>query len=71
MAVIAGNSRVVKKLLVRGADRKIKNCDEKTPIDIARENSYHNILKMMEIKGFFKEAYNIENTIKPNDKSLK
>ena len=49
---MAGNSRVVKKLLVRGADRDKKNLDNKTPIDIAIENNYKNILKMMEPKGF-------------------
>ena len=49
---MSGNSRVVKKLLVRGADRHKKNLDNKSPIDIATEHNYKNILKMMEPKGF-------------------
>lgn len=36
VAVIYGNTRVVRRLLMKGADRYIKNNEDKIPIDIAR-----------------------------------
>ncbi len=36
MAVMSGNSRIVKKLLIRGCNRYIRNLFNKLPLDIAR-----------------------------------
>jgi palmitoyltransferase len=36
LAVMSGNGRIVKKLLVKGCDRKIKNFNERLPLDIAK-----------------------------------
>jgi len=35
LAVVNSNYRIVKKLLLRGADRSIKDCSDRTPLDIA------------------------------------
>ena len=43
LSVISGNSRVVRKLLLRGSDRETIDNNNKKPIDIAKENEYTNI----------------------------
>lgn len=43
LAVISGNSRVVRKLLIKGSDRLIKDNNGKFPIDVAKENEFKNI----------------------------
>ena len=43
LAVMSGNGRIVKKLLIRGCNRNIKNYSGKLPLDIANENEYKNI----------------------------
>lgn len=35
LAVMSGNGRIVKKLLVRGCDRNIANYSNRLPLDIA------------------------------------
>jgi ankyrin repeat protein len=47
LAVLAGNSKIVKKLLIKGADTKIKDQTLSTPADLARKNEYINILSML------------------------
>lgn len=47
LAVISGNTRVVRKLLIKGADKTILDKQSKTATDIARENGFSNILKML------------------------
>lgn len=47
LAVISGNTRVVRKLLIKGSDKTLVDKQGKTPADLARENAYHNILKML------------------------
>jgi ankyrin repeat protein len=47
LAVISGNTRIVRKLLVRGANRKIRDKQNKLPIDLAIENEFVNIEKML------------------------
>ena len=42
-----GNSRVVRKLLIRGADRDRKDKHGKKPADLARDNDYLNIYTMI------------------------
>ncbi len=41
--MISGNSRVVRKLLIKGSDRLIKDNNGKYPIDVAKENEFKNI----------------------------
>jgi palmitoyltransferase len=36
LAVMSGNGRIVKKLLLKGCDRNIKSYNGKYPLDIAR-----------------------------------
>jgi palmitoyltransferase len=50
MAVSYGNTRIVRKLLIKGADRYIKNNGNLLPIDVAKENSYKTIGKMLNEK---------------------
>ena len=38
LAVMSGNGRIVKKLLLRGCDRNVKDFAGKLPLDFAREN---------------------------------
>jgi palmitoyltransferase len=47
LAVMSGNGRIVKKLLMRGCDRNIKNYSGKLPLDLAQENEYKNITEMI------------------------
>ena len=44
---MSGNSRIVRKLLIRGADRNIKDIHGKKPYDIAVENEFNNIKDML------------------------
>ncbi|CAD8104874.1 unnamed protein product [Paramecium sonneborni] len=47
LATMSGNSRIVKKLLLQGADRNIKNNEGQTAADIAQSNSFKAIFKML------------------------
>ena len=47
LAVISGNSRVVRKLLIKGADKNILDKSKKLPSDLAKENEYKNILELL------------------------
>lgn len=47
LAVISGNTRVVRKLLIKGSDKTMRDKQGKTPADLAKENGFHNILKML------------------------
>jgi palmitoyltransferase len=60
LAVMSGNGRIVKKLLLKGCDRNIKAYNEKLPIDIARENQYKNIVEMIVDKQGIEELMNIK-----------
>ena len=64
VAVIYGQTRIVRRLLIKGAKRYIKNCEGKSPIEIARENEYKNITKMLNdnysIFDFLKFYYNVK-----------
>lgn len=42
-----GNSRVVRKLLIKGADRFIRDKNNKTPMDLAKDNEYNNIMGLL------------------------
>ena len=51
LAVISGNSKVVRKLLIKGADKNKKDKSGKLPADLAKENEYKNILELLVIKN--------------------
>lgn len=53
LGVISGNSRIVKRLLLKGANKKARDNSGKTPADIARENEYFNIMSMIQQKKGF------------------
>ncbi len=61
LAVMSGNGRIVKKLLIRGCDRNIPNYSGKLPLDIARENDYKTIAEMIIDKGGIEELLNVKN----------
>ena len=47
LAVNYGNTRIVRKLLIKGADRYLESSDGKTPLAVAKENEYKTIAKML------------------------
>jgi ankyrin repeat protein len=42
-----GNTRIVRKLLLKGANRYIKNNSGLYPIQVAKQNSFPTIFKML------------------------
>jgi len=44
---MSGNSRVVKRLLIKGADKSLKDHKGQTPSDIASDNEFANIERML------------------------
>jgi len=60
LAVNSGNVRVVRKLLLKGADRNIRNNDGKLPLDFALENDYDNIVEILKGKSWLVECLNIK-----------
>lgn len=61
LAVMSGNGRIVKKLLIKGCDRNIPNYSGKLPLDIAKENDYKNIAEMIIDKAGVEELLNIKS----------
>jgi ankyrin repeat protein len=49
LGVISGISRVVRKLLIKGADRYIKSKEGKTASALATENEFYNINDMLQL----------------------
>ena len=60
LAVMAGNGRIVKKLLMNGCDRNVKNYNGKLALDVAQENEYRNISEMIIDKQGYEEFLNIK-----------
>jgi len=53
LGVISGNPRVVRRLLIKGAKKDIKNKEGKLPLDLAKDNEYDNIvLLLVDYSGF-------------------
>ena len=52
-----GNTRLVKKLLIYGADKKIKDKAGKTAADLAADNQFNNIYKLLTKKRLFLVSY--------------
>ena len=49
-AAVGGNIRIIKKLLIHGADKTIKDHENKTPYDIAKERKHHEMCKLLQSK---------------------
>lgn len=64
LAVLSGNSRILRKLLVRGGDRFIQDNKGMMPYDIAKENSCKNMMEMLVIKNGIIEKCNIRPSYK-------
>ena len=47
IVIYKGNSRVVRKLLIKGANRSAKDKQDKTPMDLAKDNDYNNIVGLL------------------------
>eukprot|EP01016_Furgasonia_blochmanni_P046407 TRINITY_DN6681_c0_g1_i3.p1 TRINITY_DN6681_c0_g1~~TRINITY_DN6681_c0_g1_i3.p1 ORF type:complete len:526 (+),score=75.36 TRINITY_DN6681_c0_g1_i3:104-1579(+) len=64
LAVISGNTRVVRRLLIKGANKHLRDKSGKLPVDIAQENNFTNIVSLLEDQNFFMECSNIRPTAK-------
>lgn len=60
LAVMSGNGRIVKKLLLKGCDRNIRAYNGKLPLDIAKQNEYKNISEMIIDKQGIEQLMNIK-----------
>lgn len=60
LAVLSGNGRIVRKLLIKGCDRNIKNFKGKLPLDLAIENEYATITEMIRDRMGILELLNIK-----------
>jgi palmitoyltransferase len=61
---MSGNSRVVKRLLIKGASKDIIDKKGMTPSDIAKENEFVNIDRMLtEENSFLIEYYNVRPSL--------
>ena len=60
-----GRTKIVKRLLIKGADRTLKNGEGNKPIDIARNNDFNLIANILNdrysIKDHFKFYCNMKN----------
>ena len=74
LATIYGNTKIVRRLLLKGAKRRIKSNKGELPIDIARLNEFKNITKMLDDQyscmDFFKFYYNVKLEYKPKKRSM-
>ncbi|CAK82912.1 unnamed protein product (macronuclear) [Paramecium tetraurelia] len=65
LAVHSGNTKLVKKLLFYGADKKIKGYENKTPANMAEENDFKNIYNLLTKKrGFLISFFNLKQGLK-------
>lgn len=74
-AVSYGNTRVVRRLLMAGANRSIVNNLNKTPLEVALENDYKTIPRMLDenynICDYIKFYCNLKIEYKPKKRNLK
>ena len=70
LAVISSNAKIVRRLLQKGADRNMIDKNFKKPIDIAKENDFHNIYSMLEVKNKYCELCEIKNKNKFKSKNV-
>lgn len=74
LATIYGNTKIVRRLLMKGANRRIPSKKNELPIEVARANEFKNITKMLDddytFCDFFRFYYNVKLEYKPKDRSL-
>jgi hypothetical protein len=74
LAAAYGNTRVVRRLLLKGANRYMKNKEGKTPERIATENNFKGIQKMLNenytLMDFMKLYCNIKIEYRPKPKGF-
>lgn len=56
LAVLSANTRVVRLLLLKGAERNIKNNIEKNAIDIAKDNQSNDLIDMLKPEGILEKC---------------
>jgi palmitoyltransferase len=59
LAVLSGNTRIVRKLLIKGARKDVRDRKEKLPIDLAIENDYTGIITMLKDNSCWEKCCNI------------
>lgn len=64
LASLSGNIKIAKKLLLRGADRTLKEAHGQTPCELALENQFENIYKLLLDKNGLLEILNIRTRFK-------
>ncbi|CAD8174575.1 unnamed protein product [Paramecium pentaurelia] len=73
MATQQGHSRIVRKLLIKGIDRKIKDKSGKTALDLAIESRFESIQTMIENKMGIAERFGLrqpDSKVEKNYKSM-
>jgi len=65
LAVLSGSSKVVRKLLIKGCNKDLRDNKGKTPLDLAEESNFHNIQSMMAPQSLLTRVYNIRPAFKP------
>ena len=48
LAVIYGNTKIVRRLLIKGANRYIQNNENLTPLQMAMDSDFKTIRKMLD-----------------------
>lgn len=71
LGVISGNAKVVRRLLIKGADVNIVDKTGKTPSDLAKANEFGNIYEMIEQPKGFMDTYKVKPPLKPVQRSRK
>lgn len=66
-----GYTRLVRKLLIRGADRHIKDSQNQLAVDIARANDFPKMVKMLEDKIGIQEVCNVKQPYRPISKNYR
>ena len=56
-AVKCNNSSLIKKLLMNGANKYIKDFKGKTPFDEAKKNKFYGVMNVLKEKSFFKRFF--------------
>ncbi|KAL4461578.1 hypothetical protein ABPG74_016202 [Tetrahymena malaccensis] len=71
LAVISGNAKAVKRLLLKGANRNLKDKKDQTPGQLAQQEGYENIANMIDSNDGIQEYCNIRQPFRPTNKNLK
>lgn len=64
LAAMTGNIRIVKKLLLRGANKTLKDAKDQTPSNLAEEGQYMAIVELFAESNCFLEFLNIKTSFK-------